>query len=200
MIKVLILLSFLASCASSKFGDKVKVSSNYKKLIGKSFYVPKGGAGFFRDEIYYKGKTHELVRSWTFNYCKKAKLVGFLQRGSEYEKRKVPNGAVLFQDNKYYAVGGIDSFMNVKDFMTKLPFKKRTVSLKDGNFSSIDLMCKGHIWTGMTEKEFFFVKPSPERVNKTVSSRSIRKQVVYGSGASAEYYYLVNGILTSWQK
>ncbi len=79
--------------------------------------------------------------------------------------------------------------------------KKRPVKLANGNFDSQQLQCQSTFWAGMTADELFFVKGRPEQINK---SSPTHQQWVYSQANSksgkAQYFELVNDVVTSWQE
>jgi len=92
-----------------------------------------------------------------------------------------------------------------KNYVSKtLPFKRGSLGKGKSKINKFEYLCneKGY-YTGMTKDQFLFVMGYPEKNNRTVSSSSIREQLVYqkpsGNEFEKNYFYFINGILKSWQ-
>jgi uncharacterized protein YceK len=59
----------------------------------------------------------------------------------------------------------------------------------------VDSIVNGELFIGMTEKAMLIAWGKPEKVNETVTSRTISKQNIY----ETKYVYTKNGVITSWQ-
>lgn len=119
------------------------------------------------------------------------------QSGELYEVEGHSKDGRFLYSPQTQTVSILDEF-----FKERLP-ADRTIVLKEGKRSSRKLICEGRVWTGMKEDEFLFVKGAPDKVNTTVSAGGTLHQYVYRQGGptslEAEYYYLRDGVLTSWQ-
>ncbi len=67
---------------------------------------------------------------------------------------------------------------------------------------AVEIIRKGYIWRGMTEKQLRCARGTPLSVNHTVGAWGIHKQWVYGDTRRSFYrsfVYTKNGVVTSWQ-
>jgi len=191
------LLFFLfVSCAGVKPIKKNDLDSKLKALLGKEVYVPVGVNSIATLEKTYRLNkvSINLEASQNFNNCKKAKVVEFFKQGAGGYTR-----ALLIQDNKYFAIGGRGFLLDADDLYLKYPEA-------DKSFKEVPAMqvtrdkwlCTGVSWVGMSEAELFYLKGKPTKVNTSVNSNSIQKQLIY-RGSVDTYFYSKNGIVTSWQ-
>ena len=199
-----IILLSLISCAnySYKQNKKTSISDEYLDHIGQSYYITDNdGSAFAIKDYKIDGKNIPLYNGYSLDKCQKAKVVDVIQSDkSKSVNPTLPSAYIVEQNKKLYVLGGIWSSKEDTMFKKTFPFKSRAIKLKTGTKSSKDLICKGMIWTGMTETEMIFVKGQPIKVNKTTRRGLIQKQNIYeDSKGKRSYFYTINGILKSWQ-
>jgi len=208
-VKILIAcaLVVLAGCAQKEVKEDWT-----KKLIGQK--------GFFQvPPMIDDDKKYAKVSE--FNACEPVEIKRVFNRtGSIVYYVEIVQSDKLFLvnglgNNRLNTVqGGIGSDPNVTGKIVKpvlsnlaatLPFnpdQKKTMNNKASSMA--ELMCeKKAIWSGMSEKLFYFVMGYPEDVNRTVTSNTTQKQLVYPASKvnryKKHYYYIVDGELTAVQ-
>ena len=187
-IVFLTMLLTITSCASYNGVKTNKISDEYKSFVGKKYYLM-----LDQKPVYSRAGDQYNVTNGAIKRCEKVSIIDIMAIGDS----QTPSTVILKQGKNLYE----RDIISFSQFSKKLGIKNRKVKLKSGTHNSKKLLCNGNIWTGMNEAEFYFVMGPADKVNTTTRPGYIRKQLVYRKGDyKANYYYIRNGVLTSWQE
>lgn len=190
-----VIFAFLALAISSCASFEAVNSDKYDEIVGETFYtkLPPGFATTAGAAPLHPG-INDAAKG--FNKCESFEVIEVASRGMKL-------GLHVKQGDREYIINPhLYTHTGTKSMRDRLseefPFENREINFKEGKQWSKDLICKNSYWTGMTEEELYFVKGLPQETNESVNSQGVRKQLVYGD--FGPYFYIRNGILSSWQK
>lgn len=93
-------------------------------------------------------------------------------------------------------VGNVNRLGNKGEFPDQHVFPKEKSELYKQKFGKEDWdnILQGRVWIGMTTEMFQLSRGNPDKVNKRVGGRTSFQQWIYEN----EYFYFLNGKLSSW--
>lgn len=131
--------------------------------------------------------------------CEKSKILGFQSIGGGWIYVNIQQAESKYSFST--ALNEQKSAVPILDetFVSDLKLSQKKQKFSTGTSSRAEIICKNNVFIGMSSEEFRVIYPSPEKINRTTTSHGTSEQWVYGEIPNSQYFYFLNGVLTSWQ-
>lgn len=199
-MRIILLFGLLVFSVKANAQDTIRVAIRMDHFLYRSAPTDYGERTSGKMESVNKGDSITISSKTDRDYiqCRSGNKVGYIHHIAIMPTNEVVAFADWPEKIEEYFIKIIKDIEWKKSFRADLDssirVQKEGLIKKYGRTTGARI-ANGEIWIGMKRQMLIDSRGYPEDVNRTVTSRTVHEQFVYGD----KYIYVENGIVTAWQ-